>query len=142
MCHTEHVNLALIIEDHDAERVALLADGKSTTYGDLRRRSAAVRGRLAGLGIGADGRILVACGNEPAFVPAVLGVMGAGAIAIPVNPRSPLPELLSRIELVRPDAVLVGPSMGWLLDHVAEIAAKRRPPASSRPRLRSICATT
>ncbi|MDX2380310.1 MAG: AMP-binding protein, partial [Acidimicrobiia bacterium] len=115
------MNLALIIEDHDAERIALLAEGEPTTYGELRSWAAIVRTRLAADGIGVNGRVVLACGNEPAFAPAALGVMGVGGVAVPVNPRSPLPELLSRIELVRPSALLVGPSMGWVLDHAAEV---------------------
>lgn len=115
------MNLATIIEDHEAERVALLADGDPTTYGDLRSWAASVRARLAAIGIGPDSRVLVACGNEPAFAAAALGVLGVGGIAVPVNPRSPLPELQSRLDLVRPAAVLVGSSMRWLLDHAAEI---------------------
>ena len=111
------MNLALMTENHAADRVALLAEGAATTYGALRAQAAAVRERLVADGIGPDDRVLLACGNEPAFASAALGVMGVGGVAIPLNPRSPLPELLSRVQLVKPSAVLVGPSTGWVLDH-------------------------
>lgn len=110
------VNLALIIEEHDADRVALIADDQTISYGELRARTAAVRARLAAAGLGANDRVLVACGNEPEFAIAALATLGVGGIAIPVNPRSPLPELLANIDLVHPAAVLVGPSMRRLLD--------------------------
>ncbi len=117
------MNLALIIEDHEPDLIALIADDRSTTYGELRASSAAVRERLTAEGLGPDDRVLIACGNEPEFASGVLGAMGIGGVAVPVNPRSPLPEMLARVDLVRPAAVLVGPSTRWLLDHADEIDA-------------------
>lgn len=117
------MNLALIIEDHEPERIALLADDQPTTYSELRASAAAVRERLTEVGLGPDDRVLIACGNEPEFAAAALGAMGVGGVAVPVNPRSPLPEFLARIELVRPAAVLVGPSMRWVLDRADEVDA-------------------
>ena len=110
------VNLASMIEAHDPERVALIAEGRSTTYGELRARATAVRRMLEAEGLGPDARVFIACGNEPDFAAAAIGILALGAVAVPLNPRSPLPELLARIALAKPDVILVGASMRSMLE--------------------------
>ena len=111
------MNIASIIESHDAARVALI-DGDSTlTYGELRDWAASIRQLLTEHGVGADDRVVVPAGNEPAFVAAVLGGLGVGARVIPTKPNDPLPELERKLDSIHPTILLVGEEASWILDH-------------------------
>jgi long-chain acyl-CoA synthetase len=101
------VNLAHIIDDHDADSVALIWLNRVTTYGELRDQVAAFRGGLAASGVVADDRVALVVGNSPHFVIANLATIGLGAVAVPLNPASPGPELQSELAVVAPRAVIV-----------------------------------
>jgi long-chain acyl-CoA synthetase len=102
------VNLAAIIESHPAASVALSHDGSQLTYGELRERAARVRTGLAGAGIVAGDHVALVFPTTPAFVVAYLGVLAAGAVAVPLNPESPIAELATELGTVRAAAVLLG----------------------------------
>jgi len=109
---TEHarVNLAHVIDAHDPDRVALIAGGRETTYGELRDQVARLRGGLAAAGVTAGDRVALLCGNNRPFVLAYLATVGLGAVVVPLNPASPAPEIERELAAVEPVAVLVGPS--------------------------------
>lgn len=89
------MNLAAFLlraADHAPASDALRCRGWSTTYGELAERSARVAGGLAALGVSPGDRVGVVCPNRPEFVLAYLGVLWAGAVAVPVNPGAPAPE--------------------------------------------------
>jgi long-chain acyl-CoA synthetase len=104
------MNLARMIEPHDADAVALISRNSETTYGELREQAARLRGGLLGLGIGAGDRVGIMCGNNHYFVVSYLATIGLGAIGVPLNPASPGPELERQLAVVEPKAVFVGPS--------------------------------
>ena len=104
------MNLANLIDPHPADGPALISRGKTTTYGELRDQVAHLRGGLADLGIRPDDRVAIVCANNWYFVVSYLAVLGTGAIAVPMNPLSPVPELQSELEVVRPKAVITGPA--------------------------------
>ncbi len=79
------------------------------TYGELRESSAAFRGGLLAGGIGEGDRVALICGNTPQFVIGFLAIVGAGAIAVPLNPLSPAPELERELRSVGAKAAIVGP---------------------------------
>jgi long-chain acyl-CoA synthetase len=101
------MNLAHIIDDHAADRVALLDRGRSITYGELRDEIARVRTGLAARGVVAGDRIALVCGNSPSFVATYFAALGLGAVVLPVNPTSPPPELASEIAAVGASVVVV-----------------------------------
>jgi long-chain acyl-CoA synthetase len=101
------VNLAHIIDGHDGESIALIWRNRITTYGELRDQVAAFRGGLAESGITTDDRVAIVVGNSPHFVIAYLATIGLGAVAVPLNPSSPGPELQSELAVVEPRAVVV-----------------------------------
>ncbi len=101
------MNLAHIIDGHDADSVALIWSNRVTTYGELREQVAAFRGGLAASGIVADDRVALVVGNSPHFVIAYLATIGLGAVAVPLNPSSPGPELQSELSVVGARAVVV-----------------------------------
>ena len=85
-------------------------DGRVMTYGDLRRRVAAARALLQERGVGVDDRVALSLRNTPAFVVAYLGILGAGAIVVPLNPTSPAQEREQQLAAVDPSAVLDDPA--------------------------------
>lgn len=101
-------NLAGIIEDHPSDRAAIISRGRTTTYGQLRREAGGLRASLAGHGIGHGDRVALLCGNDRSFVVGYLAVLGLGAIAVPLNPSSPAPEIIWELTQVGASAVIVG----------------------------------
>jgi len=104
------VNLAHLIDDHDAGRVALISRNRATTYGELRDQVAHLRGGLAGAGIGRGDRVALLCGNGRHFVVSYLATLGLGAVAVPLNPTSPAPEIERELATVDAKAVIIEPT--------------------------------
>jgi long-chain acyl-CoA synthetase len=104
------VNLAGILDGHDADSVALISRNRETTYGELRSQVERVRGGLVAQGISKGDRVVILCGNNRYFVVSYLAIVGCGAVAIPLNPNSPGPEIARELAVVRPTAVIVGPA--------------------------------
>ena len=101
------MNLASAIDAHPAGAPALVCQGKVTSYGELRSQVAEVRGGLIARGVAPGDRVAIVAANNPSFVAAYLGVLGAGAVAVPLNPLSPPPELERELALVRAGLALV-----------------------------------
>jgi long-chain acyl-CoA synthetase len=101
------VNLANIIDGHDADSIALIWRNRTTTYGELRAQVDACRGGLASRGIIAGDRVGIVVGNSPHFVITYLATIGLGAVAVPLNPTSPGPELQSELGVVEARVVVV-----------------------------------
>ena len=116
--HDGLVNLAHMIDAHDADRVALISRNLETTYGELRDQVARMRGGLAGHGVSKGDRVAIVCSNNRYFVISYLAIVGLGAIAVPLNPESPAAELGREIADVTPVAVIVGPAAtnAWSAD--------------------------
>jgi len=101
------VNFAHLIDNHDADAVALISAGRVTTYGELRAQVQQLRGGLAGLGVVPGDRVAIVCSNGRPFVVAYLAVLGLGAVAVPLNPTSPAPELQRELVVVEPVVAVV-----------------------------------
>lgn len=104
------MNLATVIEAHDPERVALISRGKTTTYGQLREQVAQIRGALVARGVAPGDRVAIVSANNWYFVAGYLATLGVGAVAVPLNPQSPPPEITRELALVGARLALVGPS--------------------------------
>ena len=104
------MNLASIIDPHPDDAVALISRGKSTTYGTLREQVAGMRGGLVGLELDPGDRVGIVAANNWYFVVSYLAVLGAGCVAVPLNPTSPVPELQSELAAIGARAVIAGPS--------------------------------
>ena len=104
----ELVNLARIIDGHDG--AARRAD-QPQPDDHLRRAARRRRPRCAAawprLGVGDGDRVAIVCGNGHPFVIAYLAVVGLGAVAVPLNPASPAPELEHELGVVDAVAVVV-----------------------------------
>jgi long-chain acyl-CoA synthetase len=104
------VNLAAIIEPHDADAAALISRGKVTTYGELRAQVGGMRGALVDLGLEPGDRLGIICGNNWYFVVSYFAALGAGLVVVPLNPASPAPELERQLGAIGARAVVVGPT--------------------------------
>ena len=104
------VNLATIIDAHPADDVALISRGQTTSYGTLRDQVAALRGGLAGLGLEPGDRLAILAGNNWYFVVSYLAALGAGLVAVPLNPQAPAPELTYQLATTGARAVVVSPA--------------------------------
>ncbi len=113
------MNLARVIEPHDADRLALISRNQETTYGVLRDQVERLRGGLAAAGVAEGDRVAILCGNNPYFVISYFAVIGLGAVAVPLNPVSPAHEIERELEVVTPAAVIVGPSALANWSHVS-----------------------
>ena len=109
LCWTADVNLATIIDPHPDAAVAVISRGKSTTYGDLRRQVAGLRGGLSSLGLEPGDRVGIVAANNWYFVVSYLAVLGAGLVAVPLNPTSPVPEIERELAAIGARAVIAGP---------------------------------
>jgi long-chain acyl-CoA synthetase len=101
------VNLAAAIEAHPARAAALVSQDKVTSYGRLRSQVAEIRGALIARGVAPDDRVAIVAANNWCFVAAYLGVLGVGAVAVPLNPLSPPPELERELGIVGAGLALV-----------------------------------
>ncbi|HEX5615967.1 MAG TPA: AMP-binding protein [Acidimicrobiia bacterium] len=81
---------------------AVLAASGPITHGELAAATAALAARLTDPGT----RVAIVAGNEPAFVVAYLATLAAGAVAVPLNPAAPVPELARELDVTRPARVL------------------------------------
>ncbi len=104
------MNLATIIEGHPAESRALISRGRPTDYGTLREQVAGLRTGLIDLGLEPGDRLAIVSGNNRYFVVAYLAALGAGLVAVPLNPTSPSAALAKELNTVGARAVIVGPA--------------------------------
>jgi len=100
---------AAIIAGHAADAVALWDGGSPTTYGELRHAVASLRAALAEAGVASGDAVVIACANSSAFVTAYLAALGLGAVAVPLNPMSPTPEIARELAVVAPTAAIIDP---------------------------------
>jgi long-chain acyl-CoA synthetase len=104
------VNLVSVLDAHPDDDVALVSRTRPTTYGELRRQTAELRHGLLGLGVVPGDRVAVLTANNWYFVVTFLAVVGCGAVAVPLNPASPAPELMGQLAAVGATVAIAGPS--------------------------------
>ena len=104
------MNLATVIDPHPDEAVALIDRDQPVTYGALREQIGRLRGALVELGLAPGDRVAIASGNDTCFVTGYLAVLGAGLVAVPLNPLSPARELERELAAVGVRAVIIGPA--------------------------------
>ena len=75
------------------ERVAIHFRDRSLTYREVEEAAARCRGALAAHGIGVGERVALLMNDSPEMVFAFLGIIGAGAVAVPCNTQMPAEDL-------------------------------------------------
>lgn len=92
------MNLAHILETGRHDAPALVADGVTWTYADVRGAVAVLARDLAGRGLAPGDRVGLLAANTPAFVVGAFAALSAGLAVVPCNPQSPTPELRRELE--------------------------------------------
>jgi long-chain acyl-CoA synthetase len=104
------MNLASLLEQHPAERPALISRGSHTTFGELQDQVARLRGGLVRLGVEPGDRVAIVANNNWYFVVSYLATLGVGAVAVPLNPQAPTSAMSHELSNVGAVAVIAGPS--------------------------------
>ena len=105
------MNLVDLVVGHPAgDRALHDADGWHN-WGEVRDRAAAAAAALRHAGVGPGERVVMAWPASAGFVATYLGILAAGAVAVPLNPASPALELASEMRAVSP-ALAVGAGGG------------------------------
>ncbi|MBY8884719.1 amino acid adenylation domain-containing protein [Streptomyces sp. PTM05] len=99
------------------QALALTADGASMTYGQLHDLARGIARRLVASGV-RPGDLVPVCVTRPRVVPAILGVLMAGAAYVPLDPRYPDTRLAGLVERAGADVVLTDDDLavrvkGW-----------------------------
>ncbi|WP_122619271.1 non-ribosomal peptide synthetase, partial [Streptomyces sp. Tu 4128] len=92
--------------DRDPQRVALVADGSTMTFAELRDRSRAVAGVLAGRGIGPETNVAIAVPRSLDSIVALFAVLRVGAAYVPLELDHPDERIAAILADARPDVVL------------------------------------
>jgi long-chain acyl-CoA synthetase len=92
------------------DAVALRAGSDAMTYRELDLRAARVAGALQAEGVDPGDRVTIEGHNTIPFVASYLGALRAGAVAVPLNPLAPDPELDRELAAAEP-AVVLGPPL-------------------------------
>ncbi|MER7480821.1 amino acid adenylation domain-containing protein [Streptomyces sp. NPDC126510] len=92
--------------DRDPQRVALVAHGSTMTFAELRDRSRAVAGVLAGRGIGPETTVGLAIPRSLDWVAALFAVLRVGAAYVPLELDHPDERIAAIVDDARPDVIL------------------------------------
>jgi acyl-CoA synthetase (AMP-forming)/AMP-acid ligase II len=98
--------LATITRTDDHPALARPGAG-ALSYAEVHDAVDAFAGQLGAVGVGAGDTVALSVGNGPPFVVAFLGIVAAGAAAAPLNPAYTEQELLSYLDDLRPQAMVV-----------------------------------
>ncbi|MDF1844894.1 MAG: condensation domain-containing protein [Rubripirellula sp.] len=74
---------------NDPQRMALWSGDYRKSYAELVRESLQIAGALAGRGIAANRYVPVVGARGPRVIPAILGVIAAGAVVVPIDAEEP-----------------------------------------------------
>jgi acyl-coenzyme A synthetase/AMP-(fatty) acid ligase/rubrerythrin len=83
---------ALLLAQHDPDRIALVCGDQILTYGELRDRVARAAGLWHDRGLMPGDRVAIKLPDGIDWVVAFLGTIWAGGVAVAVNPQIPAPE--------------------------------------------------
>lgn len=92
--------------DRDPERIALVAHGSTMTFAELRDRSRAVAGVLAGRGIGPEKTVGLAVPRSLDSIVALFAVLRTGAAYVPLELDHPDERIAAIVADARPDVIL------------------------------------
>ncbi len=83
---------AMLLQGHDADRVALVCGDQQLTHGELRDRVARAAAVWRARGLERGHRVAIKLPDGLDWVVAFLGTLWAGGTAVAVNPKVPAPE--------------------------------------------------
>jgi amino acid adenylation domain-containing protein len=80
------------------DAVALTSGSETLTYAELDRRAEAIARLLRGVGVGRESRVGLCVERSPDAVAGILGILGAGAAYVPLDPAYPAERLAYMLE--------------------------------------------
>jgi crotonobetaine/carnitine-CoA ligase len=101
-------------------QVAAVIDGQPVTYGELADRAARVTGGLQALGVEPGDRVAVMLSTRPEFLYAWFGILGAGAIEVPIHDAARGPGIAYILQTTGARLLIVDDEH---VEHVAEQVA-------------------
>jgi crotonobetaine/carnitine-CoA ligase len=104
--------------DDTPDRTWLLAGPHTSTYAQAMRQIERAASALRALGVGRGDRALVTARNTSEYLLAWLALMEAGAVQVPVNPKSTDAELAGFVHQATPRCVVTDPDLTSLVDGV------------------------
>ncbi|HEV2754810.1 MAG TPA: amino acid adenylation domain-containing protein, partial [Actinomycetota bacterium] len=133
---------ARALETPDA--LAVVAGGDELTYRELDERANHLAHRLAGVGVGRGVPVGVCLGRGADLVVALLAVLKAGGIYVPLDPDYPVDRLAFVLRDVAAPAVVTTSELAARLDTAAELVLldADRDVISARPAIQPAPATT
>jgi acyl-coenzyme A synthetase/AMP-(fatty) acid ligase len=93
-----------------ASATALVFRGKPFTYQDLASAALDFQRKLLPL-IGVGDHVAIMMADCPSFAASFFGIVAAGAIASPVNPRLALPDVSTLLKRMRPSVIVATPDV-------------------------------
>lgn len=102
------MNLADLVVEHPARARAVHDAEGWHSWGDVRARAARTAAAVVRSGVAPGDRVAFAWPASAAFVATYLGILAAGAVAVPLNPSDPVEALVAELGAVTPALVLAG----------------------------------
>ncbi|MDY7092414.1 MAG: amino acid adenylation domain-containing protein, partial [Acidobacteriota bacterium] len=94
------------------EAPALISGDRRWSYRSLAVAAEALAGRLNRSGVGAEGRVGLITGRSPEMVLGLLGILAAGGVAVPLDPRDPPSRLSALASGAGVEVILMGEGLG------------------------------
>jgi len=124
------VSWSAVLEHHATRspgRPLTVFEGRTTTYGEMADRSAALAGGLQARGVGRGDVVALLSHNCPEMLETIFAANHLGAIAMPINWRLAAPEVRYILEHSQARAILCDDAMAPLADDA--LAGAAEPPA-------------
>ncbi|MBO9830638.1 amino acid adenylation domain-containing protein [Xanthomonas sp. A2111] len=104
------------------DALAVIHGSRHLTYAQLNRRANRVAHALIHAGIGSEQMVALSLQRSPELVVALLGILKAGAVYLPIDPSYPAARIAATLEDARPFCAIVdAASRGALLAHYAAL---------------------
>jgi oxalate---CoA ligase len=97
------------------------------TYSELLSSASAWARELTETGVPAGARVAIRLPDPVGYAAALLGVLAAGRVAVPLDPAAPAPELARVLDVAQPEAVICESTAG-----LPPVAAVLKPPRWDR----------
>ena len=105
------MNIATVVETYgDSDAIALRHRATAVSYSELTESIRRTHAGVEASGVVPGDRVMLVVGTTPHFVISLFGILRSGAVAVPVNPLAPVPEMQSEISGVDPQLIIVGPA--------------------------------
>ncbi|MGW2048488.1 amino acid adenylation domain-containing protein [Streptomyces sp. NPDC001858] len=99
---------------------AVVDGAERLSFGDLERRSNRLANALVASGLRPEDRVCLLVPKSPTAVVAVLGVLKAGGVCVPLDAASPVLRLSSVVRQCAPCRLIVAPECAGLAERIAD----------------------